>query len=174
MRGAIGVAIQGLCWPVRTSPRYWPISHRIPLTPAPWASWTVCCIRIHENTPIPVTKSEVVSTLHDQQKEVEVNVYQGEAEDAQENIQIGEFIVTGLSKVPAGNPIIIQLALNADGILQMLAREMSTGLEKSITIRNVLLQIQEDELSEAREHIGALFEDAAFANATKASPATEN
>ena len=124
---------------------------------------------IHKNTPIPVTKSEVVFTLHDRQEGVEVNVYQGEAEDAQDNIQIGEFRVTGLSKVPAGNPIIIQLALNADGILQVLAREKNTGLEKSITIRNALSQFQEDELSEARERIGALFE-----NSAEGSPAPEH
>ena len=114
---------------------------------------------IHKNTPIPVTKSEVVFTLHDKQDTVEVDVYQGEAEDAQENIQIGEFKVTGLSKVPAGNPIIIQLSLDADGILKVLAREKNTGLEKSITIENAVSQFQEGELIQARERISSLFQD---------------
>jgi molecular chaperone DnaK (HSP70) len=89
---------------------------------------------IAKNTAIPVHKSEVFFTIRDDQSTVEVRVYQGENADALENIQIGEFHVEGLSKAPAGNPIILDLALDRDGILHVSAKEKNTGLERRITI----------------------------------------
>lgn len=112
---------------------------------------------IHKNTPIPVTKSEVFYTLHDHQKAVNVHVYQGEDPDALNNIEIGQFTVENLSKAPAGNPIILQFALDLNGIMQVSAREKNTGLEKSIRIDNVLSRFQEGELETARARISALF-----------------
>src|SRR5208283_5329187 len=67
---------------------------------------------ILKNTAIPVRKSEVFFTVVDDQKTVEVKIFQGESPDALQNIQLGEFRVEGLSKAPAGNPIIINLALD--------------------------------------------------------------
>jgi molecular chaperone DnaK (HSP70) len=61
-----------------------------------------------------------------------VRIYQGENSDALENIQLGEFRVEGLSDAPAGNPIILDLALDRDGILHVSAREKTTGLERRI------------------------------------------
>jgi molecular chaperone DnaK (HSP70) len=115
---------------------------------------------IHKNTPIPVTRSEVVYTLHDYQDTVMVHVYQGEDPDAANNIEIGKFTVEHLSKVPSGNPIIIQCALDLNGILQVSAREKNTGLEKSIRIDNVLSRFQEGELASARARVEALFGEA--------------
>ena len=112
---------------------------------------------IHKNTPIPVTKSEVFYTLRDRQESVIVNIYQGEDPDALNNIKIGEFKVENLSKVPAGNPIILQIALDLDGIMQVSAREKSTGLEKSIRIDSAISRFQEGELETARERVNALF-----------------
>ena len=112
---------------------------------------------IHKNTPIPVTKSEVVYTMHDRQEAVMVHVYQGEDPDALNNIELGQFTVENLSKVPAGNPIIIQFALDLNGIMQVSAREKNTGLEKSIRIDNVLTRFAEGELQTARERVDALF-----------------
>lgn len=114
---------------------------------------------IQKNTPIPVTKSEVFHTLQDGQKEVEVNIFQGEDRDAMNNIKIGEFRVENLSKAPAGNPIILQLTLDSNGILQVSAKEKNTGLEKSITIANVISRFQEGELETARQRIDALFHE---------------
>lgn len=114
---------------------------------------------VHKNTPIPVTKSEVFHTLQDGQKEVEVNIFQGEDRDAMNNIKIGEFRVENLSKAPAGNPIILQLTLDSNGILQVSAKEKNTGLEKSITIANAISRFQEGELETARQRIDALFHE---------------
>jgi molecular chaperone DnaK (HSP70) len=112
---------------------------------------------IHKNTPIPVTKSEVFYTMHDNQTTVKVNVYQGEDPDALNNIPLDEFMVENLSKVPANNPIILQFALDLNGIMQVSAREKKTGLEKSIQINNALTRFQEGALETARSRINALF-----------------
>jgi len=112
---------------------------------------------IPKNTPIPVRRSEVFYTATDQQTSVEVHIYQGENADALENIQIGEFRVDGLSKAPAGNPVILDLALDRDGILNVSAREKKTGLERRITIDKAMSRYNRDQLDEARARIGALF-----------------
>jgi molecular chaperone DnaK (HSP70) len=88
---------------------------------------------------------------------VDVRIFQGENSDALENIQIGEFQVTGLSKAPAGNPVIIDLALDRDGILQVSAREKNTGLERRITIDKAMSRYDRAQLEEARQRIGGLF-----------------
>ena len=112
---------------------------------------------IHKNTPIPVTKSEVFYTVMDHQEAVKVDIYQGEDADALNNIELGEFMVENLSKVPSGNPIVLQLSLDLNGIMNVTAREKNTGLEKSITINNVLTRFQEGELQTARDRVDALF-----------------
>nr|MBS0020831.1 Hsp70 family protein [Gammaproteobacteria bacterium] len=114
---------------------------------------------IHKNTPIPVTKSEVFYTMLDHQKAVDVKIYQGEDPDAQHNVLLGRFLVEGLSKAPAGNPIVMRLFLDLDGVLNVSAKEKKAGLEKSITIDNALRRYAEEELEVARARIGALFED---------------
>src|SRR5271165_5118153 len=116
---------------------------------------------IPRNTPIPVRKSEVFFTISDAQTEVDVRIFQGENEDALENIQLGEFRVTGLSRARAGNPVILDLALDRDGILQVSAREKVTGLERRITIDKAMSRYDRVQLDEARERIGALFDEQA-------------
>ena len=81
---------------------------------------------IHKNTPIPVRKSEAFHTIHDNQQSVDVHIYQGENDDALENIEIGEFRVEGLGAAPAGNTIILDLTLDRDGILHVSAKEKAT------------------------------------------------
>jgi molecular chaperone DnaK (HSP70) len=114
---------------------------------------------IPKNTPIPARKSEVFFTVLDDQTEVDVRIYQGENDDAQENIKIGEFRVSGLSREPAGNPVILDLALDRDGILQVSAREKKTGLERQITIDNATSRYDREQFDEARQRIGALLGD---------------
>ncbi|MFZ0257387.1 MAG: Hsp70 family protein [Gammaproteobacteria bacterium] len=114
---------------------------------------------IHKNTPIPVSKSEVFYTMLDHQKAVDVKIYQGEDADAQRNVLLGRFLVEGLSKAPAGNPILMRLSLDLDGVLNVSAKEKNTDLEKSITIDNALRRYAEEEMAAARARIGALFED---------------
>ena len=112
---------------------------------------------ISKNTPIPVTKSEVFYTVYDNQKEVQVGVYQGEHQDAKKNIQIGDFMIKGLSAASAGNEIVTIFELDKDGILHVTSQEKKTGLEKKITIDNAISRFDEAELSEAKEKIINLF-----------------
>jgi molecular chaperone DnaK (HSP70) len=113
---------------------------------------------IPRNTPIPVRRSEAFYTVRDGQTEVDVKIYQGEQSDALENIKIGEFRVEGLSRAPAGNVVILDLALDRDGILLVSAREKATGLERRITIDNTLSRYDAAQMAEAQARIGALFE----------------
>lgn len=113
---------------------------------------------IPKNTPIPVRRSEAFYTVADGQTSVEVRIYQGENRDAEENVRIGEFRVDGLSRAPAGNPVILDLALDRDGILQVSAREKNTGLEQRITIEKAMSRYDQAQLDEARQRIGSLFE----------------
>ena len=127
---------------------------------------------IAKNTPIPVRKSEAFYTVHDDQTVVDVHIYQGEEADALENIEIGEFRVEGLGKAPAGNTIILDVALDRDGILHVSAKEKATGLERRITIDKAMSRFDEDELDSARQRINQLFgegEEVAPSDGTSAS-----
>ncbi len=112
---------------------------------------------IPRNTPIPVRKSEVFYTVADDQTQVDVRIYQGEDADALQNIKIGEFRVEGLSKAPAGNEVVLDLALDRDGILHVAAREKKTGLERRISIDQAVTRYEAAELQQAKERIGSLF-----------------
>jgi molecular chaperone DnaK len=112
---------------------------------------------IRKNTPVPVSKSEVFFTVFDGQPSVEVLVYQGEDPDALNNIEIGRFRVEGLSDVPAGNPIVLGLSLDLDGILEVTAREKASGLQRSISIGDAIARFEQDKLDEARDRVRALF-----------------
>ena len=114
---------------------------------------------ILKNTPIPVSKSEVFATFQDFQEAVEVNVFQGEDEDALENIKIGQFLIEGLSHVPAGNQIILSFKLDVDGILHVSAKEKNTGYEKNIRINNALPQLDQEEMAQAKQRIDDLFQN---------------
>ena len=116
---------------------------------------------IPKNTPIPVRKSEAFATVTDNQKVVDVRIYQGENQNALENIQIGEFRIDDLADAPAGNVIVIDLALDRDGILHVSAKEKATGLEQRITIDKAMSRYDRAEIEEARQHIDQLFGDTA-------------
>lgn len=113
---------------------------------------------IRKNTPLPVSKTEAFYTAFDGQEEVLVTVYQGEDKDALNNIEIGEFRIKGLRKVPAGNVLTTTFSLDLDGILHVSSREKETGLEKSITINNAIGRFQEEEMEQAKIRVHALFE----------------
>ncbi len=114
---------------------------------------------IRRNTPIPASRSEVFYTMVDNQEMVDVTVFQGEAPDALDNIEIGRFLVEGLRKVPAGNPIVLDFSIDINGILRVRASEKASGLEYAITIDNALSRFQDGKLDEARERIQSMFAD---------------
>ncbi len=118
---------------------------------------------IAKNTPIPVRRSEVFFTSYDDQDVADLSVYQGEDPDARRNIKLGQFKIEGLSPEPAGNPIVFELALDRDGILQVTAKEKKTGLQQRITIDKAMAGYGKDGLAEARQRIDALFGEEADA-----------
>jgi len=113
---------------------------------------------IRKNTPIPVTKSDAFQTMHDGQRTIEVQIYQGEDPDALNNTKIGSFRIEGLSDVPVGNVIVTTFALDVNGILNVTSREKRTGLEKQITIDNATARFEKEELEAARERLSVLTE----------------
>jgi molecular chaperone DnaK (HSP70) len=114
---------------------------------------------IRRNTPIPASRSEVFYTVLDNQEKVEVTVFQGESPDALDNIEIGRFTVEGLRKEPAGNPIVINFAIDINGILNVRASEKKSGLECGITIDNAISRFADGKLDEARDRIRTMFGD---------------
>lgn len=90
---------------------------------------------IPRNTPVPVQKTEVFYTAQDCQEAVKVEIYEGENEEATSNRLVGEFWIEGLSKVPAGNPIVLKLNLDLNGILEVTAEEKLSKLSKTVRLK---------------------------------------
>ena len=90
---------------------------------------------IERNTTIPTSKSEVFSTAADNQPQVEIHVVQGEREMVADNKSLGRFILDGIAPAPRGIPQIeVTFNIDANGILNVTAKDKGTGKEQSITI----------------------------------------
>lgn len=90
---------------------------------------------IERNTTIPTSKSEVFSTAADNQPQVEIHVAQGERELIEGNKSLGRFILDGIAPAPRGVPQIeVTFNIDANGILNVTARDKGTNKEQSITI----------------------------------------
>ena len=90
---------------------------------------------IERNTTIPTRKSELFSTAEDNQPAVEIHVLQGERELARDNKSLGRFRLEGIAPAPRGVPQIeVTFDIDANGILNVTARDKATGREQKITI----------------------------------------
>ena len=90
---------------------------------------------IERNTTIPTKKSQIFSTAADGQTQVEVNVLQGEREFARDNKQLGLFKLDGIAPAPRGIPQIeVTFDIDANGIVNVYAKDLGTGKEQNITI----------------------------------------
>lgn len=92
---------------------------------------------IERNTTIPTSKSEVFSTAADNQPQVEVHVLQGEREMSADNKTLGRFILDGIAPAPRGIPQIeVSFNIDANGILNVTAKDKASSKEQSITIKD--------------------------------------
>lgn len=92
---------------------------------------------IERNTTVPTSKSETFSTAADNQPQVEIHVTQGERELAADNKSLGRFSLDGIAPAPRGVPQIeVTFNIDANGILNVTAKDKGTGKEQSITISN--------------------------------------
>ncbi|MDR7463805.1 MAG: Hsp70 family protein, partial [Armatimonadota bacterium] len=95
----------------------------------------VMTVLVPRNTTIPTRKSEVFTTAQDGQTQVEVHVLQGERPMARDNRTLGRFILDGIPPAPRGVPQIeVTFDIDANGILNVAARDRATGREQSIKI----------------------------------------
>jgi molecular chaperone DnaK len=92
---------------------------------------------IERNTTIPTSKSQVYSTAADNQPQVEIHVVQGEREMVSDNKSLGRFVLDGIPPAPRGIPQIeVTFNIDANGILNVTAKDKGSGKEQSITIQN--------------------------------------
>ena len=118
----------------------------------------VCTKLIERNTTIPVKKSETFSTAADNQTSVEVHVLQGEREMAADNRSLGKFHLVDIPSAPRGVPQIeVTFDIDANGIVNVSAKDLGTGKEQAITITSSS-GISEDEINnmvkDAEENAG--------------------
>ena len=94
-------------------------------------------ITIFRNTTIPTKKSQVFSTAADGQTQVEIKVHQGEREMAADNKLLGQFQLVGIPPAPRGVPQIeVTFDIDANGIVNVHARDKGTGKEQQIVIQS--------------------------------------
>lgn len=114
---------------------------------------------IERNTTIPVKKTEVFSTAEDNQTAVDIHVLQGERPLAKDNMSLGRFRLEGIPPAPRGVPQIeVTFDIDANGILNVTAKDKATGKEQRVTITastNLSESDVERMIKEAREHEAA-------------------
>lgn len=90
---------------------------------------------IERNTTVPVCKSHIFTTARDNQTKVNIRVLQGESDRADDNELLGEFMLSGIRRAKKGEPEIeVSFDINADGIVNVSAKDLETGKEQSITV----------------------------------------
>jgi molecular chaperone DnaK (HSP70) len=112
---------------------------------------------IRANTALPVTRTDRYFTSVPYQREVEIDIYQGDDPDALKNIPIGHFRVKGLKPTEEPNTVLCRMSLDIDGILKVTAIEKETGKTKQITIENALQPKSDEEIAETRKRLEALY-----------------
>ncbi len=130
---------------------------------------------IERNTTIPVKKSQIYSTAADGQTSVEVHVLQGERDQANQNTTLGRFALDGIAPAPRGVPQIeVTFDIDANGIVNVTAKDKGTGKEQHITITSSTNMSQEDIDKAVRDAEKFAEEDKKFKEAVEAKNNAEN
>jgi molecular chaperone DnaK len=111
---------------------------------------------IERNTPLPASRTEIYSTVNDEQSAADIRVFQGENPDTRYNTPVGEMKIEGLAKVPAGNKILVRFDLDLNGILKVTATERATGLAKHVVIDNAMERFRKRQRSDAVDRLEAI------------------
>ena len=105
----------------------------------------ICTRIIDRNTTIPTKKSQIFSTAADNQSAVDINILQGEREFAKDNKSLGMFRLDGIAPAPRGIPQIeVTFDIDANGIVNVSAKDLGTGKEQKITITSSTNMSKED------------------------------
>jgi molecular chaperone DnaK len=115
---------------------------------------------IPRNSVVPVSRSEVYSTVSDNQSAVEIEIYQGENQVAEENVPLGSYRVEGLPPGPAGSiQIEVHFDFDINGILTVTTTEKGKGQQGTLVVNNAGIQrLSSHELKQARADLEALFQ----------------
>ena len=130
---------------------------------------------IDRNTTIPVQKSQVYSTAADGQTSVEIHVLQGERDMAAYNTTLGRFVLDGIAPAPRGVPQIeVTFDIDANGIVNVTAKDKGTGKEQHITIQSSSNMSKEDIEKAVRDAEMHASEDKKAKEAAEAKNAADN
>jgi molecular chaperone DnaK len=130
---------------------------------------------IERNTTIPTSKNETFSTASDNQNSVEIHVLQGEREMASDNKSLGRFVLDGIPPAPRGVPQIeVTFNIDANGILNVTAKDKGSGKEQSITISGSGNLSKDDVKKAAKEAEAHAEEDKKKREAAEAKNMLEN
>ncbi len=114
---------------------------------------------IPRNTPLPITRSEVYYTMYDGQREVEIEIFQGEDGDAMNNTPVGDFMISGLTPMDEPNEVLCRMKLDLSGMLEVTAIEKRTSLSRQVTISGAAGRLAPGEVAASRSRLRDLFEN---------------
>ncbi len=112
---------------------------------------------IHRNTKLPTSRSEVFYTMYPHQEAVEINIFQGEAPNALDNVKIGKYYFK-LPKLPENSPIVLHFDLDLNGVLHIEALEKQSGIKINATIENAFAAFSEEEMALSRQRIDDMWQ----------------
>ena len=135
----------------------------------------ICTKIIDRNTTIPVSKSQIFSTATDNQSSVQIHVLQGERPKASDNVTLGTFNLDGIPMAPRGVPQIeVKFDIDANGIVNVSAKDLGTGKEQHITVTSSTNMSKEDIDRAVREAERYAEEDRRFKEAAETKNQAES